>query len=157
MLEPHLVEIKQQGKWKLWHPKPLAHGKLLHAMLHWENRRAATLPDTGSKPAWETFSRPTGETQMSHSIPPATPTRNQHSSLGRLTTPPPTKQQQQQQKTWTINKELKTNTQQRGRNSERAPKKGGEARSWSLHELSVNKCWKGRRADRRWEISCFLK
>jgi hypothetical protein len=29
-------------------------------MLHWENRRAAAPPDTGSKPAWETSGRPTG-------------------------------------------------------------------------------------------------
>jgi hypothetical protein len=44
----------------------------------------ATLPDTGSKPAWETFGKPTGEHQVSHSFPPATPKINQHSLLGRL-------------------------------------------------------------------------
>jgi hypothetical protein len=41
-LEPHLVEIKQQGESKLRHAEPLSHRKLHHAMLHWENRRAAT-------------------------------------------------------------------------------------------------------------------
>jgi hypothetical protein len=84
-LEPHMVEIKQQGESKLRHPEPLACGKHLHAMLHWENRRAAVMPDTGSKLAWETFSRPTGEHQASCGIPPATPGINQHSPLGRLT------------------------------------------------------------------------
>jgi hypothetical protein len=42
MLEPHLVEIKHQRESKFWHPEPLACGKLLHTMLHWENRRAPT-------------------------------------------------------------------------------------------------------------------
>jgi hypothetical protein len=62
-LEPHLAKIKQQGESKLRHLEPLAHGKLLYSTLHWENRRAATLPDTGSKPAWETLGRPTGDHQ----------------------------------------------------------------------------------------------
>jgi hypothetical protein len=58
-----LAEIKHQGKSKLQHPEPLAHRKLLHATLHWENRWAATAvtsttTTTSSKPAWETFSRP---------------------------------------------------------------------------------------------------
>jgi hypothetical protein len=39
MLEPHLVEIKQQGESKLGHPEPLAHGKLLHTTLHWEKQK----------------------------------------------------------------------------------------------------------------------
>jgi hypothetical protein len=65
MLEPHLAEIKQKGESKLQHPEPLAHGKLLHATLHRENRRAATPPDAGSKSAWETFGRPNGEHQAS--------------------------------------------------------------------------------------------
>jgi hypothetical protein len=42
MLEPHLAEIKQQGESKLRHSALLTPGKLLHTMLHWENRRAST-------------------------------------------------------------------------------------------------------------------
>jgi hypothetical protein len=34
VLEPHLAEIKHQEESKLQHPEPLAHRKLLHAMLH---------------------------------------------------------------------------------------------------------------------------
>jgi hypothetical protein len=41
-LQPHLLEINHQGKSRLWHPEPLARRKLLQAMLHWENRWAAT-------------------------------------------------------------------------------------------------------------------
>jgi hypothetical protein len=91
ILEPHVAEIKQQGESKLWHPEPLARGKLLHTMLHWENWRAA-----GSKPAWKTFSRPIDEHQESHGIPPATPRINQHSPLGRLTPCPQNKQTNKQ-------------------------------------------------------------
>jgi hypothetical protein len=61
-----------------------------------KQKAAATLPDTGSKPAWETLGRPTGEHQASCSIPSATPGINQHSPLGRLTAPTSAKQQQQQ-------------------------------------------------------------
>jgi hypothetical protein len=42
MLEPHLAEIKHQGESKSQHPEPLAHTKLLHTTLYWENRRAPT-------------------------------------------------------------------------------------------------------------------
>jgi hypothetical protein len=45
---------KHKEEAKLQNPEPLAHTKLLHAMLQWENRRATALQDTGSKPAWET-------------------------------------------------------------------------------------------------------
>jgi hypothetical protein len=34
MLEICLVEMKHQGELKLWHPESLAHGSLLHAMIH---------------------------------------------------------------------------------------------------------------------------
>jgi hypothetical protein len=68
-----MAEEKHQEESKLWHPDSPAHTKLLHATLQWENRRASAPPDTGSKPAWETFRRPTGEqisgTQYSHSHP----------------------------------------------------------------------------------------
>jgi hypothetical protein len=69
MLEPHLVEIKQQEESKLPHPELLACGKLLYTTLYRENRRVATPADAGSKPAWEIFSRLTGEHQASHAIP----------------------------------------------------------------------------------------
>jgi hypothetical protein len=84
-LEPHLAEIKHQGESKFQHPKPLAFGNILQATLHWENRRAASPPDSGSKPAWEIPCKPTDEHKASRSIPPATPTINQHSPQGRLT------------------------------------------------------------------------
>jgi hypothetical protein len=32
-LKSHLVEVKCQGELKLWHPEPLACGRLLHAMI----------------------------------------------------------------------------------------------------------------------------
>jgi hypothetical protein len=57
------------------------------------------------------------------SIPTATPRINQYSPLGRLTSPP------EKKKTRTINKELKTNTQQREGVVESALKKEGGARS----------------------------
>jgi hypothetical protein len=132
-LEPHLAEIKQQREWKFWHPEPLAHGNLLHTILCWENRRAAMPPGTGSKCALETFNRPTDEHQVSHGIPPATPRLNQHSSLCRVA-PPHTHTQN-----WTINKDLKTNIQQRDRVAESEPEKGWGARSWPPCKLSVNK------------------
>jgi hypothetical protein len=69
--------------------------------------------------------------------------------MGRLT-PHPAKKR-------TINKELKTNTQQRGRVAESTPEKREGARSISPHKLSVNKCWKDRRADSGWVISRCLK
>jgi hypothetical protein len=34
MLEPCLVEVKDQGGFKLWHPEPLTHGSLLHTTIH---------------------------------------------------------------------------------------------------------------------------
>jgi hypothetical protein len=37
------------------------------------------------------------------------------------------------------------------------PEKGREVRNWSWCDLSVNKDWKGRRADSGWVISCCLK
>jgi hypothetical protein len=149
-LEPYLAEIKQQGESKLQHPEPLARRKLLHPMLHWEKRRAAVPPDAGSKPAWETFGRPTDEHQAPCSISPATPRINQHRPLGRLT--PPAKK-----KNWIINNELKTTHSRVGGIAQSALEKGGEARSWSPHKLSVNKGWKGKRTNSRPVISRCLK
>jgi hypothetical protein len=60
MLEQYLAEIKHQEESKLQHPEPLACTKFLHTTLHCENRKAPA-PDANSKPAWETFSKPTGQ------------------------------------------------------------------------------------------------
>jgi hypothetical protein len=121
MLKPHLAEKMHQEESGLWHPEPPAHTKLLHIMLHQENRKAPALPDASSKPAWETSSRPTGEQQESCGIPTATPRVNQHSPLGKLTLPPSKKKK----KPW-INKELKRNRQQKGQNALGAPEEGEE-------------------------------
>jgi hypothetical protein len=67
-----------QEESKLQHCEPPACTKLLHAMLHWENKRVPMPPEASSKPAWETFSIPTGEHQLSRGIPTATPGINQH-------------------------------------------------------------------------------
>jgi hypothetical protein len=72
MLEPHLAKIKHQEESKLRHLEPLARGKLLYATLHRENRRAPTLPDTGSKPAWETFREQQVSTKY-HTVFPQSP------------------------------------------------------------------------------------
>jgi hypothetical protein len=50
-------------------------------------------PDTGSKPAWETFGRPTGEHQASFGILTATPGIKEHSPPGQ-TDPLPHKRKQ---------------------------------------------------------------
>jgi hypothetical protein len=94
----------------------------------------------------------TSECQASCNIPPATLGINQHSYLGRLT---PTLQK----KTWRVNNELKTNTQWRGWGAVSSPEMGcgGRARSRSPRELSVNKGWKGRRADSKLGINHCLK
>jgi hypothetical protein len=34
MLETYLAEVKHKGELKLQHPELLAHGSLLHAMIH---------------------------------------------------------------------------------------------------------------------------
>jgi hypothetical protein len=52
-------------------------------------------PDTGSKPAWKTYGRSTGEQQASRDTPTATPGINQHSTLDRLTPPHPAKKNKQ--------------------------------------------------------------
>jgi hypothetical protein len=113
MLEPHL-EIKHQGESKLWHPEPLAYRKLLHAMLHWENRRAANrhLLQTCLGDIWQ----PNMWVPSVTRYPPACGI-NQHSPLDRLT--PPCKKKKKR----TINKELKTSTQQRGQEAESTPEK----------------------------------
>jgi hypothetical protein len=40
MLETHLAEVKHQGELKLWHPKLLGCGRLLHIMINWKNMQA---------------------------------------------------------------------------------------------------------------------
>jgi hypothetical protein len=68
--------------------------------------------------------------------PTATPGINQHSPLDRLISCTTAKKKK---KPWTINMELKMNMQQKGQNAVGSWEKGGEARSWSPHKLSVNK------------------
>jgi hypothetical protein len=34
MLETPMAEVKHQGELKLWHPEPLAHGRLLHITIN---------------------------------------------------------------------------------------------------------------------------
>jgi hypothetical protein len=46
---------------------------------------------------------------------------------------------------------------ERGRIIESAQEKGGKSKELISAELSVNKCWKGRKANSRWRISHFLK
>jgi hypothetical protein len=75
MLAPHLAEIKHQPESNLWYPEPLAHGKLSHNTLHWENLRTATAVTaaaTGSKPAWETFGRPNWQKKKNTTHKPIT-------------------------------------------------------------------------------------
>jgi hypothetical protein len=130
-------------------PEPLACRKLLQPHYTEKTRGFPPPPDAGSKPAWETFGRPTSEPQESWQYSPGI---NQHSPWADWhPLPPPTPQ-----KKW-INNNLKTSTQQRGWDTESTPEKWGGARSWSPLELSINKGWKSRRADSRPVISCFLK
>jgi hypothetical protein len=77
-------------------------------------------PGAVSKPAWEIFGRPKGEHQASSGIPLETPGINHHNPLGRLTSPPKKRK---------INKELKTNTQQRDIVGKSTPEKGEGAKS----------------------------
>jgi hypothetical protein len=79
MLEQHLVEIKQQPGSNLQHPKPLAHGKHPHNMLHWENLGSATATSAGSNLPVRHSTDQTDGCHMSHGIPLATPGINQNS------------------------------------------------------------------------------
>jgi hypothetical protein len=136
--KPHMAEINHQKVSKLQHPEAPAHTNLLHTTLHWENRRAPTLPDAGSKPSWETSGRTTGVLQPSHGIPIATPGINQHSPLDRQS---PTLQI----KKIIINKELKR-TQQREWGAVSAPE-GGQGKelisvqTFSKQRLERQKGW----------------
>jgi hypothetical protein len=95
-----------------------------------ENRRAPALPDTNSKPVWETFGRPRDEHQASHGIPPATLGINQQSPLGTLTPCPAKKTKTKTKKL--NNKQGTKNTQQRGWSAMSTPEKGGRAREADL-------------------------
>jgi hypothetical protein len=51
IMETHLAEVKHKGELKLWHPEPLACGRLLHATIHWKNKEADTpMPLPGLHP-----------------------------------------------------------------------------------------------------------
>jgi hypothetical protein len=103
MLEPCLVEVKHQGELKLWHHEPVARGRLLHTIIHWENRQSATptllpLQAASSKLAWETFSRPNKRAPSVTQYPSATPGINQHNPPGQTDLP-----LWGEKKNWTIN------------------------------------------------------
>jgi hypothetical protein len=83
-----MAEKKHQEESNLQHHEPPACTKLLCAILHLESSRAPALPDTSCKPAWETFNIPTGDHQVSNSIPTASPGINQNSPLERQIPPP---------------------------------------------------------------------
>jgi hypothetical protein len=88
MLEPHLPGKKLQEESKPWHPEPPAHIKLLHIMLHWENKRAATATRCQQQICLgdiQQTKQVSAKPHASGSIPPATPGINQHNPLGRLT------------------------------------------------------------------------
>jgi hypothetical protein len=87
-LDPHLVEVKHHGKLKIRHREPLAHGNFSIPCYTERTGGLFLLPAAGSKHTWEMVGRPNSEHQVSHGISPATPGINQHSPLGRLTTPP---------------------------------------------------------------------
>jgi hypothetical protein len=92
-LESPLADIRHQEESKLRHTEPLVLRKLLHTLLYWENRWAASASvivnaaTGGSKPACETSDQ-AGKHHVSCRIPPATPGLNQKSPQGRLTQPP---------------------------------------------------------------------
>jgi hypothetical protein len=94
------------------------------------------LPDAGSKPSWDMFGRPNRWVPRVMWYSPSHPGINQHSPLGRLT---PLQKKKKKKKNWTINNELKTSTQQKGQESESAPEKEGETRSWSPLIISKQK------------------
>jgi hypothetical protein len=66
-----------------------------------------------------------------------------------------TSQQKKKNNQYTRNGKLAHSRE--GGNSESTSQKAGGTRSRSPHKLSVNKCWKVRRADSRQEISRCLK
>jgi hypothetical protein len=72
----------------------------------------------------------TGEHQLSHGIPPATPGIYQHSPLGRLTS------LQEKKKNWTIVNKLKISKQQRWQECWKHTKKGGMSKelisTWTI-------------------------
>jgi hypothetical protein len=81
-LEPHLVEVKNQGELKLCHSEPLARGRLLNAMIHWENRWATWLA-ASSEHASENFSSPNRWEPSNTQYPSVTPGMNHHNLPGQ--------------------------------------------------------------------------
>jgi hypothetical protein len=116
-----LAEIKHQWESKPLYTEPLAHRKLLHTMLHWENKWAATAATTGSKPACKTFGTPNRWVLSVMQKPPRYPWDKPAQALGRLTSPakkPP----------WTINSELYPSTQWKGQDHWKFTREGGRGR-----------------------------
>jgi hypothetical protein len=91
------------------------------------------------------FADQVGKHQASHSIPPATPGINLHSPLGRMAS-------LQKKKKTGINKELKTNTQQRGQELT-VHRRRGEEKGADLHtNFQLIKTGKERKKDQQQEV-----
>jgi hypothetical protein len=148
---PHLAEIKHLRESKLQHPEPLAHRKLLHATLHWENRWSPAATRHRLQTCLGDIRQTKQVSAKQHTeFPQTTPEINQHSALGRLT-PLMQKEKTEQTRNW------KLTYRRGGGNTGSAPEKGGGARNWSPHKLSVNKGWKGRKGNSGLLISHYLK
>jgi hypothetical protein len=139
-LEPHLVEIKHQPESYIWHPEPLAHGKLCHKTLHWENLRAATTSATGSNTASETLYRPNRWAPCVTQNSPSHPWDKPAQPLGRMT-PLKKKKKPKQQKVNCILAQ-----QQKGQKCWKCTGERGESKELISAQLSVNKLWKGRKS-----------
>jgi hypothetical protein len=136
MLEPHLAGKNHQEEANLQHPEPPAHTQLLHAMLHWETRRAPMPPYISSKPAWEMQTNKW--TNKQHAVlPQPTPGINQHSPPDRLSPAPQKKNLNNKQGT-------EKDMQQREQDAFSTREKWGGARSWAPHDLSVSRACNSR-------------
>jgi hypothetical protein len=89
---------------------------------------------------------------VSCAIPPATPEINQHSLLGRLTHQKIPKKTEQKPANCIL-----AHSTAEGAGSLKVHQAKGEGQGTDLHELSVNKCWKGRKARNSQVISHSLK
>jgi hypothetical protein len=121
-----LLEINNQQESKPQHPEPLAHGKLLHTTLHWENLWAAaaataTATTTGSKCACEVFGRPNRWASHIMQNPPSHPWDKSGQPPGFFDPP--------KKKNWTINSKLYSSAQQKGQDYWKWTRKGGGERS----------------------------
>jgi hypothetical protein len=92
MLEPCLVEVKHQGELKLWHHEPVARGRLLHTIIHWENRQGSSpppLPVLQPPLAPKVLGgQPPEQTGDCQAYPSAIPGINEHYPPGQINPPP---------------------------------------------------------------------